>query len=378
MKIGVILGTRPEIIKLSSIIRELERLKNYKELNSIYKDIGSINYFIIHTNQHYSENMDKIFFKELNLPIPNYNLNVGSGSHGKQTAKMLEGIEEVLIKEKPDVVIVQGDTNTVLAGALAASKLKIKVAHVEAGLRSFDKNMPEEINRVLTDHLSDYLFAPTDIAKENLLNEGIKEKIFVVGNTIVDATLQNIGIAERREDIKKFVKLLSNGDEYFLLTLHRAENTDNRERLKSIVEAIVEISTKYDKNKIIFPIHPRTKKRLKEYNLFDKLKNENIKIIKPVGYLEFLMLEKNAKLILTDSGGVQEEACILKVPCITLRDNTERPETINVGCNILVGANKEKIINGIESMLKNAGNWENPFGDGKTGKTIVKILVNQI
>jgi UDP-N-acetylglucosamine 2-epimerase (non-hydrolysing) len=369
MKIGIILGTRPEIIKLSPIIRELEKLTNNYKINYI-------DYFIIHTNQHYSENMDKIFFKELNLPSPNYNLNVGSGTHGEQTAKMLEGIEKILMNEKPNIVIVQGDTNTVLAGALASSKLKIKVAHVEAGLRSYDRNMPEEINRVLTDHVSDYLFAPTEIARENLLKEGIeKEKIFVVGNTIVDATLQNIKIAERREDIKNLIKTLSCGEEYFLLTLHRAENTDNEERLKSIIEAIDEIA-KYYNNKIIFPIHPRTEKKLKEYNLMDKIKNKNIKIIEPVGYLEFLMLEKNAKVILTDSGGVQEEACILKVPCITLRDNTERPETINAGCNILVGDNKEKIINGIELMLKKERNWKNPFGNGESGKTIVKILIN--
>ena len=369
MKIGIILGTRPEIIKLSPIIRELEKLTNNYKINYI-------DYFIIHTNQHYSENMDKIFFKELNLPSPNYNLNVGSGTHGEQTAKMLESIEKILMKEKPNMVIVQGDTNTVLAGALASSKLKIKVAHVEAGLRSYDRNMPEEINRVLTDHVSDYLFAPTEIARENLLKEGIeKEKIFVVGNTIVDATLQNIKIAELRDDIKNLIKTLSCGEEYFLLTLHRAENTDNEERLKNIIEAIGEI-VKYYNKKIIFPIHPRTEKKLKEYNLMDKIKNKNIKIIEPVGYLEFLMLEKNAKLILTDSGGVQEEACILKVPCITLRDNTERPETINAGCNILVGANKEKIINGIELMLKKERNWKNPFGNGESGKTIVKILIS--
>ncbi|WP_292461105.1 non-hydrolyzing UDP-N-acetylglucosamine 2-epimerase [Methanothermococcus sp.] len=379
MKIGIILGTRPEIIKLSSIIRVLEKLKSDKKLNDTYNNINNMNYFIIHTNQHYSENMDKIFFKELNLPAPNYNLNVGSGTHGEQTAKMLEGIEKILIKEKPNVVIVQGDTNTVLAGALASSKLKIKVAHVESGLRSYDRNMPEEINRVLTDHLSDYLFTPTEIAKKNLLKEGIEqEKIFVVGNTIVDATLQNIKIAEERDDIKNFIKTLSNGEEYFLLTLHRAENTDNKERLKNIIKAIGEIA-KYHNNKIIFPIHPRTENRLKEYNLFDEIKNnKNIKIIEPVGYLEFLMLEKNARLILTDSGGVQEEACILKVPCITLRDNTERPETINAGSNILVGADKEKIINGVELMLKKERNWKNPFGDGNSGENIIKILLNQI
>ncbi|AEF95929.1 non-hydrolyzing UDP-N-acetylglucosamine 2-epimerase [Methanotorris igneus] len=364
MKLSIILGTRPEIIKLSPIIRELEG--------------RNLDWSLIHTNQHYSENMDRIFFQELNLPNPKYNLGVGSGTHGEQTGRMLIKIEKVLLKERPDVVIVQGDTNTVLAGALAASKLKIKVAHVEAGLRSYDKNMPEEINRVLTDHISDYLFAPTEKAKNNLLKEGIEEnRIFVVGNTIVDATLQNLKIAEKNEHIKEFFKNISNEEGYFLLTLHRAENVDNKERLKNIIDAITKITEIYDKN-IVFPIHPRTEKRLKEFNLFDKLKsNKKIKIIEPIGYLEFLILEKNAELILTDSGGVQEESCILKVPCITLRDNTERPETLEVGSNILVGDDKNKIINAVELMLNKKRDWKNPFGDGKSGKRIVEILMSK-
>ncbi|CAB3289173.1 UDP-N-acetylglucosamine 2-epimerase [Methanocaldococcus lauensis] len=364
MKFTIVLGTRPEIIKLSPIIRVLEKT--------------NIDWNIIHTNQHYSENMDKIFFDELNLPKPKYNLGIGSGTHGEQTGKMLIKVERVLLKEKPNVVIVQGDTNTVLSGALAASKLKIKIAHVEAGLRSFDRNMPEEINRVLTDHISDYLFAPTDIAKNNLLREGIKEnKIFVVGNTIVDATLQNLKIAEKNENVKKFFNTLKNNGDYFLLTLHRSENVDNKKRLKNIIEGILYLTKIYDEH-IIFPIHPRTKKRLEEFNLLNKLKNnEKINIIEPVGYLEFLMLEKNAKLILTDSGGIQEEACILKTPCITLRDNTERPETLSVGANILVGDDKEKLINAVNIMLNKNRNWENPFGDGKSGEKIVKILIDK-
>ncbi|ACX72738.1 UDP-N-acetylglucosamine 2-epimerase [Methanocaldococcus vulcanius M7] len=364
MKFSIILGTRPEIIKLSPIIRVLERI--------------NIDWHIIHTNQHYSENMDRVFFEELDLPKARYNLNIGSGSHGEQTGKMLIGIEKVLLKEKPDVVIVQGDTNTVLAGALTASKLKIDVAHVEAGLRSFDRNMPEEINRILTDHISSYLFAPTEMAKNNLLDEGIGEsKIFVVGNTIVDATLQNLKIAEKNEKVKDFFNDIVDGA-YFLLTLHRAENVDDKKRLKNIIDGLSIISEIYDKE-IIFPIHPRTKKRLEEFNLFDKLKsNKKIKIIDPVGYLEFLMLEKNAKLILTDSGGVQEEACILKIPCITLRDNTERPETVKVGANILVGDNKEKLIKAVKTMLNKKRNWKNPFGDGKSGEKIVNILLEEM
>ncbi|HIQ38516.1 MAG TPA: UDP-N-acetylglucosamine 2-epimerase (non-hydrolyzing) [Methanothermococcus okinawensis] len=364
MKIGIVLGTRPEIIKLSPVIRELEKLKE------------NINYLVIHTNQHYSENLDRIFFKELNLPEPKYNLRIGSAPHGKQTGRMLEGIEKVLIREKPDIVIVQGDTNTTLAGALASSKLGIEVAHVEAGLRSYDRSMPEEINRVLTDHISDYLFVPTEVAEENLRREGITENVFLVGNTIVDATLQNIEIAEeRKEEIFEggMLDIVKDGD-YFLLTIHRAENTDNRRRLKSIVEGILKVAEYYDET-VIFPLHPRTEGKLKEYHLWDKLKNKNIKILEPVGYFKFLILEKYAKLILTDSGGVQEEACILKVPCITLRKNTERPETLEVGSNILVDVEKGDILEAVDSMLRRNRNWRNPFGDGRSGERIVRILV---
>lgn len=371
MKIGIVLGTRPEIIKLSPIIRELGELKN----NST-KDID---YFLIHTNQHYSKYLDEIFFKELNLPKPKYNLNVGSASQGKQTGKMLEGVEEVLINERPEMVIVQGDTNSTLAGALASSKLKIKVVHIEAGLRSYDRSMPEEINRVLTDHISDYLFPPTENAKENLIREGIKKNIFVVGNTIVDATLQNIKIVEsKKEIIEDILKVIPENKEYFLLTLHRAENTDNKERLNNIINGILKISEYYN-IPIIFPIHPRTLKKLREYNLLNKLgSDKNIKIIEPTGYFKFLILEKNAKLIITDSGGVQEEACILKTPCITLRENTERPETLEVGSNMLVKVEDvESIIGAVDSMMNRSRDWINPFGDGNSGETIVNILLEK-
>ena len=364
MKIGIVLGTRPEIIKLSPVIRELEKLKE------------NIDYFVVHTNQHYSENLNRVFFKELNLPEPKYNLKVGSASHGKQTGMMLEGIEEVLIREKPEIVVVQGDTNTTLAGALASTKLGIEVAHVEAGLRSYDRSMPEEINRVLTDHISNYLFVPTEVAEENLRREGITENVFLVGNTVVDATFQNIKIAEeKKEEIFEGEMLdIVKGGDYFLLTIHRAENTDNSRKLKSIVEGILKVAEYYDET-VIFPLHPRTEGKLKEYHLWDKLKkNKNIKMLEPTGYFKFLILEKYAKLILTDSGGVQEEACILKVPCITLRKNTERPETLEVGSNILVDIERENILEAVDSMLRRNRNWENPFGDGRSGERIVKIL----
>ena len=358
MKISIILGTRPEMIKMSPIIRELE-------------NHGS-DYFIIHTGQHYSYNLDKIFFEELELPEPKYNLDVGSGSHAEETGKMLIGIEKVLKEEKPDVVLVEGDTNTVLAGALAASKLSIKVGHVEAGLRSYDRNMPEEINRVLADHISDYLFAPTEKAKENLLREGIeKDKIFVTGNTIVDAIFQNLEIAKRKVDILNKLNLTS--EEYFLVTAHRQENVDIKERLKGILDGLELIYTEFN-FPIIYPIHPRTMKRIEDFRLEIP---EGVELIKPLGFLEFLQLEANAKLVLTDSGGVQEETCILNVPCVTLRDNTERPETLEVKSNVLAGVSQNKILEGVKLMLSKEKKWENPFGDGMAGKKIINLVKNK-
>lgn len=355
MKILIILGTRPEIIKMSPIVRELEN--------------RSLDYFILHTGQHYSYNLDKIFFEELELPLPKYNMDVGSGTHAEETGKMLIAIEKVLEKDEVNIVLVEGDTNTVLAGALAATKLHIAVGHVEAGLRSYDRQMPEEINRVLTDHISDYLFAPTEIAKENLISEGIsKDKIFITGNTIVDATYQNLELAKSKVDI--LGKLDLDSKKYFLITAHRAENVDVKERLQEILDGLESIH--YDFNlPVIYPIHPRTMKRIKEFGLEVP---EGIKLIEPIGFLEFLQLEANAFLVLTDSGGVQEETCILKVPCVTLRDNTERPETLNVGSNILVGTNQEKILEGVKIMLDRERNWDNPFGDGNAGKKTVEIL----
>ena len=327
------------------------------------------NCFILHTGQHYSYEMDKVFFEELELPDAKYNLDVGSGTHGAQTGKMLIGIEKVLLKENPEVVLVEGDTNTVLAGALAASKLHIKVGHVEAGLRSYDRYMPEEINRVVTDHISDYLFAPTEIAKKNLIKEGISEsKVFVTGNTIVDAVYQNLEIAKRKVDILN--KLDLERESYFLVTAHRQENVDVKERLSGILKGLEKIYFEFGLP-IIFPIHPRTAKRIKEFGL--KVPN-GVKLIGPLGYLEFLQLEENAKLILTDSGGVQEESCILKVPCVTLRDNTERPETLEVGSNIIAGTNQKRILGSVKEMINKERNWINPFGDGEAGNRILKII----
>ena len=355
MKIAIILGTRPEIIKMSPIIKELEQ--------------RHLDYFILHTGQHYSYNLDQVFFDQLNLPKPKYNLQVGSGTHAEETGKMLIGIEKILLKEKPDIILVEGDTNTVLAGALAATKLRIPVGHVEAGLRSYDREMPEEINRVLTDHISDLLFAPTEKAKQNLLKEGISNnKIFITGNTIVDAVHQNLKLIN--DPLAILNKLNIDNDDYFLVTVHRQENVDNKKRFQGILEGLKRVHEEYGLP-VIYPIHPRAKKRIKEFNLNPK----GITLIEPVDYLSFLQLESKAKLILTDSGGVQEEACILKVPCVTLRYNTERPETIEVGANILAGTNPTEIVEKVKLMLNRKPNWNNPFGDGRAGSRIVKILM---
>jgi len=359
MKISIILGTRPEIIKMSPIIWECQK--------------SNLDYFILHTNQHYSENLDRIFFEELDLPLPKYNLKVGSGSQAEQTGKILIGIEKILMKEKPDIVLIEGDTNTVLAGALAATKLHIKIGHIEAGLRSYFREMPEEVNRVLTDHISDFLFVPTKKAKEILIGEGIlKKKIFITGNTIVDVVYQNLKLAEGKSKILEMLNIKERN--YFLVTAHRSENVDKKERIKGILKGLELVSKRF-KLPIIYPIHPRAEKMIKKF----KLKvSRGVRLIKPVGYLDFLKLEVNARLILTDSGGVQEEACILKVPCVTLRDNTERPETIDVGSNLLVGANPQKILKSSLKMLKQKRNWKNPFGQGNASEQIINILEKEL
>lgn len=360
MKIAIILGTRPEIIKMSPIIYECEK-KN-------------IDYFVIHTGQHYDYLMDKLFFEELDLKPMVINLNVGSGKHGEVTGKMLIEVEKTLIEHKPDVVFVEGDTNTVLAGSLAAVKLHIKVGHVEAGLRSYFKMMPEEHNRIVADHISDFLFAPTEDAQKILLSENLTKNVIVTGNTIVDAVFRNLELAKKSDILSK---LNIQKENYFLITAHREENVDNKERLLNILNGLKKISTEF-KLLVVFPIHPRTKKRLKEFNIeFDLIADENIKLINPVGFLDFLTLEANAKLILTDSGGVQEEACILGTPCVTLRDNTERPETIKVGANVLSGCSSEKIFDCVTKMLAKDKNWANPFGDGKAAERIINFILDK-
>jgi len=357
MKIAIILGTRPEIIKMSPIIRLCQKRK--------------FNFFILHTNQHYSRGLDEVFFKELCLPKPKYSLGIGSKTQAEQTGKMMVKIEKILIKEKPDMVLAEGDTNTVLAGALAASKLHIRVAHVEAGLRSYFNEMPEELNRIIADHCSNLLFAPTVNAQKNLLKEGFsKNKIFIVGNTVVEAIYDNFKLAEFKSKILSKLNLKSG--EYCLLTIHRQENVDKKERLKKIFQGLDLVYRKHGLP-IIFPVHPRTEKMMKNFNLEVP---KGIKAIKPVGYLDFLKLESGARVILTDSGGIQEEACILKVPCVTIRDNTERPETLQIGSNILSGVEPETILRSFSKMIMRKRNWKNPFGSGNTAERIIKIILN--
>ena len=354
MKIAIILGTRPEIIKLSPVIKELKLKK--------------ADFFILHTGQHYSYHLDRVFFEQLELPQPRYNLDIGSGSHAEETGKMLIGIEKTLKMENPGVILVEGDTNSVLAGALAAVKINIAVGHVESGLRSYDRSMPEEINRVLVDHLSKYLFAPTPKARDILLGEGIPEKkIFITGNTIVDAIHDNLEIARGKSHALNTLHLKP--QEYFLLTLHRQENVDSQARFKSILKGLEGLSAAFE-TPVVYPIHPRSRKMMERFGL----KSKRLILTEPADYLNFLQLESNAKLVLTDSGGVQEEACILHVPCVTLRDNTERPETIEAGANVLAGTSPERILECSKAMLGKKSDWENPFGDGKAGKRIVDIV----
>lgn len=357
ISLSIILGTRPEIIKMSPVIRDCER--------------RGLDYFILHTGQHYSYNMDSVFFEQLGLPEAKYNLEAGSGAHGEQTGKMMAGIEKVLMEEKPDAVLVQGDTNTVLAGALAAVKLGIKAGHVEAGLRSYDRRMPEEINRVLADHCSDYLFAPTEKARKILLREGIPEnRIFVTGNTIVDAVHQNLKIANERNTLEK-VDIEPDG--YFLITAHRQENVDDPVRFAGMLKGLETLSKEFN-TPVIYPIHPRSRKRIQEFGIKT---NGSIRLIDPVDFLDFLQLESNARLVLTDSGGVQEETCILGVPCVTLRDNTERPETVEAGSNMLAGTEPGMILKCTREMLLRSNGWRNPFGDGKAAERISEILTNR-
>ncbi|MBQ8018597.1 MAG: UDP-N-acetylglucosamine 2-epimerase (non-hydrolyzing) [Methanobrevibacter sp.] len=366
MKIATILGTRPEIIKMAPIIDEISK--------------RGIDQIVLHTGQHYDKEMSDNFFRDLEIPTPDYNIHVGSGTHGKQTGLMMQGIEEVLLEEKPDIVLVQGDTNAVLAGALVASKLHIAIGHVEAGLRSFDMTMPEEVNRRVADVTSAMYFIPTEQSAINLLAEGFShENLIITGNTVVDACFRHLEIAKKRGFEEESLASLDieNMDNILTLTMHRAENVDVKERVINIIGALKELS---DMN-IIFPIHPRTKNTLENFGLFDELNDlEHVHIVKPLGYLDFLLLTSKSTLILTDSGGLQEEAITLDVPALTLRYNTERPETVTAGGNILVGSNKQAILENANRILNDKEfaekmrNAPNPYGMGDSAKLTVDAI----
>lgn len=348
MKIITVVGARPQFIKAAPVSRELRKYFEEK---------------LIHTGQHYDNNMSNVFFEELGIPVPDYNLKIGSGNHGKMTGEMLTKLEEIYINEKPDCVLVYGDTNSTLAGALAASKLLIPVIHVEAGLRSFNKVMPEEQNRILTDHISKLLLVPTLDAEKNLKNEGITNGVYNIGDVMYDAVLMFKEKSKLKENLLKNLNVEKNN--YILTTIHRAENTNDFYRLKNIIEALNESN-----ETVILPLHPRTKKFIEDYGLIFK---DNIKVIEPIGYLEMLMLESNAKKIVTDSGGVQKEAYFMGKPCITMRDETEWVETVEVGWNVIVGTNKAKILDAINSFEPKI-EQKLIFGDGKASEKIVKLI----
>ncbi|WP_214084038.1 non-hydrolyzing UDP-N-acetylglucosamine 2-epimerase [Methanoculleus sp.] len=350
MKIASIVGARPQFIKCAPVSRELR--KDHEEV-------------LVHTGQHYDHGMSEVFFEELRIPKPDYNLNIGSGTHGHQTGAMLGAIEDVLRKENPDLVLVYGDTNSTLAGALAAAKLHIPVAHVEAGLRSNDRRMPEEVNRVLTDHASDLLFCPTETAVANLAAEGITGGVHLVGDVMLDAMNYNRALAEERSRVLEEVGVRPG--EYLVITVHRPSNTDNRENMAAILGALGEAG-----RPVVFPVHPRTRKYLSEYGLLAEMP-ENVRVAEPLGYLDMIRLMAHAEKVLTDSGGIQKEAYMLGVPCITLRENTEWVETVEAGWNVLVGAERERIIDAIRHF-SSGGRQKSVFGDGSASVLIRKFL----
>ena len=379
-KIITVIGARPQIIKAAAISRAIKNNFSDKILE-----------VIVHTGQHYDENMSQIFFEELEIPFPNFNLNVGSGSHGEQTAKMLEGLENIYMQEKPDAVIVYGDTNSTIAGALAASKIHIPVIHIEAGLRSFNKAMPEEINRIACDHMSTLLFTPSETGHRNLLNEGIKNdqkeaasidnpKIYLCGDIMYDNSLYFSAMSEQKSEILKELEITT--DEFILCTIHRDTNTDDTANLNAIFRALLRIQ-KTSNLKIVLPLHPRTKEKLNSHldeNLLTEInQNKNFKIIPPIGFLDIISLEKNARLIITDSGGLQKEAFFFQKPCVILREQTEWIEIVENGNALIAGANELKIISSVETLIKKTDyTYPNLYGDGNAANFICKKITEEL
>lgn len=360
LKIIFVAGARPNFMKIAPLLAEFKKNTRFK---------AKFETKLVHTGQHYDEKMSRIFFDELNIPKPDINLEVGSGTHAEQTGKILIKFDEVLEKLRPDLVVVVGDVNSTIACSLAAKKRGIKVAHVEAGLRSFDWIMPEEINRVLTDRISDFLFCTEESAVKNLTAEGVdSKKIFFVGNVMIDTLLAQ---KKRAEKSKILQKLKISGKKYALVTLHRPSNVDDPKSLKKIIKILKKIA---EKMPVIFPIHPRTQKNLEKW----RITHSGISVIEPVGYLDFLALMNHAIVVLTDSGGIQEETTILGVPCLTLRENTERPVTVSQGTNKIVGANEEKVVECVSAILKNKRKFKTKtvpkLWDGRAAQRIMKIL----
>ncbi len=354
MKLAIVVGTRPEIIKMAPVVRACIA--------------RAVPHLLLHTGQHYSFEMDGVFFEELGLPRPHRNLEVGSGSQSYQIAAVVSGLAPILEQERPDVVLVEGDTNSVLAAALAANKSGIAVGHVEAGLRSYDRGMPEEINRILTDHLADWLFAPTAAARDLLLGEGVPAaRVHLTGNTVVDELLLQRGRAERPG---LFARFGVERGRFALATVHRAENVDVDARLRSILAGLDQAGAALGLP-VLAALHPRTTTRMAALGL---AAGGAVRVLPPLGYLDFLGLHAGAALMLTDSGGLQEEACCLRVPCVTLRDNTERPESVTVGANRLAGADRDAIVAAARAMHAKPRDWPNPFGDGRSGMRIVELL----
>lgn len=352
MKVVSVVGARPQFVKCAPVSCELRKV---------------VQEVLVHTGQHYDDSMSGVFFRELGLPEPDYHLAVGSGLHGQQTGEMLKKIEEVLLKEKPDVVLVYGDTNSTLAGALAAAKLHIPVAHVEAGLRSYNRRMPEEINRLMTDHLSALLLCPTETAVENLRQEGLTKGVHLVGDVMYDALMDGVEIAKRTSTILN--RLCVEPKRYVLATVHRAENTDDYQRLERIITALVQLARAG--RKVIFPVHPRTQKLLNAHS-FEF--NEDILLISPAPYLDMVLLESMASVILTDSGGIQKEAYWLQVPCLTLRDETEWKETVESGWNTLVGTDSQVIVQAAEKAgpgSRTSWCWKR----GEASKNVVRHIM---
>jgi len=349
MKILSIVGARPQFVKCAPVSRELRKV--HEEA-------------LVHTGQHYDYGLSEVFFRDLGIPAPDYHLEIGSGSHGVQTGRMLAAIEEVIGKEEPEIVLVYGDTNSTLAGALAAAKMHVPVAHVEAGLRSFDRRMPEEVNRVLTDHCSDLLFCPTATAVANLAAEGVTAGVHLTGDVMVDALQQNLPLAKERSTALIDLGLSPKG--YFLATVHRASNTDDPAALRAIMDAFARLDAP-----VVFPVHPRTQKRLAGYGIAPAA---NVRIVEPLPYFDMLALLSGARAVLTDSGGVQKEAYILEVPCVTLRENTEWVETLEDGWNVLVGADADRIVAEANAAGDARRGHSARFGDGHAAARIAAII----